>query len=69
MATLPKPRGPLSESLLAALVSGRTDVPYGEPGSPGAWGANGHVTFRSRASVPMSHVVVDGGTLIWLAPP
>ena len=34
MATLPKPRGPLSESLLAALVSGRTDVTYGEPGSP-----------------------------------
>ena len=34
MATLPKPRGPLSEALVAALVSDRTDVAYGEEDSP-----------------------------------
>jgi hypothetical protein len=45
------------------------DGPHGDPGNAGAWGTNGHVTFRSRASVPKSRVVVDGGTLIWLAPP
>ena len=34
MASLPKPRGPLSEALVAALVSDRTDIAYGEQGSP-----------------------------------
>ncbi|MGZ4474861.1 MAG: iron-containing redox enzyme family protein [Nocardioides sp.] len=33
MATLPKPRGPLSEALLSALVSGTTDVAYPDQGS------------------------------------
>ncbi|HSX67707.1 iron-containing redox enzyme family protein [Nocardioides sp.] len=34
MATLPKPRGPLSEALVAALVSGRSDAANGAPDSP-----------------------------------
>lgn len=34
MATLPKPRGPLSEALVAALVSGRPDLANGEPDGP-----------------------------------
>ncbi|GGO88282.1 hypothetical protein GCM10011584_14880 [Nocardioides phosphati] len=34
MSTLPKPRGPLSEALLAALASGHTDLAHVDPDSP-----------------------------------
>lgn len=34
MTTLPKPRGPLSEALVAGLTSGRTDLAHVAPGAP-----------------------------------
>jgi hypothetical protein len=33
-ATVPKPRGTLSEALVAALATGRTGVPFGDPDTP-----------------------------------
>jgi hypothetical protein len=41
----------------------------GDRGSDSSNAENGHVLFASVAAVPLSRVVIDGGTLIWLVRP